>query len=251
MGKIRLRPSEANFIVYGAPHVGEKNAVTVGSLPFTLGDEGAKTVDSPTVTFRFPLLMKRRGLESMRMKAVGSVSTKDVRTTLTSDEAFDYSSYRFVAFDPGLAAGIDEPFYAPLTVIDESVVATTRDGKPLTISARAIFSLDFLVSTSARDIRAEDYQINLTCAHADGLGDLEGIVANSIAPNEIRQFRESLGFWQYLGGLIFRDAKRKIYLVFQGSDQFKVPNGSLFGPKSSAQVEEVELDLLSWNHLFQ
>jgi hypothetical protein len=195
-------------------------------------------------------MMKRKGLDSLRQKAVGSVSTKDVRITLTSDEAFDYSSYRFAFFDPGLAAGIDEPFYASSTVLDVSTKAATRDGKQLTISVRSVFSVTFLATTSARDIRSADYKIDLACTRADSFRDLETFVSSSIIPGQVRRFRQSLGFWEYLGGLLFRNDTRKIFLIFQRVEEFRTPLGSLFGPKSHAQVEEVRFNVLSWNYLF-
>lgn len=251
LGGIRLRPTTTTSILFGAPQLDENQTVTIGSIPFTVANEGTRTVDTPTVIFRLPKFLHRKALEAMSFGVSGSTAAfADAHRSLTSDETFDYSSYQIKSLDPKIGLTVNEPFYASQTQREFQVPVTTKDNKHALVSLKMLFSVQWLVTISGRDVDPTNYTADVAAISAASPDDLLQFAEQNYIPNQIRDLRAKLGFWQYLAGLIFRREERSIFLVYQTSEVHKVDGDkSLLTPASEPQVGRVLYRGLSWGYL--
>jgi hypothetical protein len=252
LNKIRLQPGNPISVLYGARRLSEAETVAIGSLPFTLANEGSKTVDPVIVTFRFPVFLKRKGLEAMAFNTSGSIMTADIRRSFTSDRAFDYSSYELKSLNPGMGIAVNEPFYTKETRLSTDAPITSKDGVHGVVSLSMLYSVNWLVTVSGHDIPTVNYTVSVGCTPAASINELGLFAEKYLIPEKIRDFRKELGFFQYLGGLIFRDEKTRILLVYQETAEHLVENDKmLLAPRTTGEVGQITFSLLAWDHLFE
>jgi hypothetical protein len=253
VGGYRLDPRGPITVVVGIPKLSENGTVAIGSIPFTLTNEGMKTVDTPTLTLRFHKLFKREGLQAMTYGASGPYSATQVKASFTQDEPFDYVSYQAPALDPKVDLTVNEPFYAHETRIRVDTPVVTKDNVSGTVTVTMVYSLTFLATVTARDVGAVNYPIDIAVTHASSMDDLIAFAKNNLVDRQASEFRTQLGFVKYLAGLLFRTEVRKLYVVYETSTEQHViaENKVLEFAKKPQQTGRIEYSLLSWGRLFQ
>lgn len=245
-------PAESPIrIAFGTTRLGDQKTVSIVSMPFGLANEGKKSIDSATLTFRFPVALNRKGLDSMRSTAEGPTLAIQVQQSLMRGPAFDYSSYQAKSLDPGVGMTVHEPLHLTETRAEDAVPFITKDGVPLQAKITVHYALTFLITINGRDVPTVNHSVSMMGMRAQSLKDLASKAHALIVPKEQKEFRSKLSFLEYLGGLIFRSEKRRLYVAFQASEEHKVEDGTLLGPSGSAEVGYVTYELLSWAHLFK
>lgn len=251
LGGIRLKPDIEVTVLFGTRRLGEPQTATIGSVPFTLGNEGSKAVEAASLTFRFPSFLNRKSLQAMTMTAFGSGAAKDIQQSLTSGNAFDYSSYEVKSLDPGMGVTIEEPFYAKETKISSEATLVDAAGRHGTASVTVHYSVKWLLTVSGRNIQPANYPLDVACTRTGSMSELSAFAEAQLISDEIRRFRHALDFVQYLGGLLFRNETKSVFLVFQEFAEHLVDNDKmLLASRSTAEVRRINYSLLSWKQLF-
>lgn len=240
-------------IAFGTPRLGDPNTVSIISMPFRFANEGKKSIDSATLTFRFSSMLDRKGIQAGMSSAMeGPTLAIQVQNSLTGDASFDYSSYQAKTLDPGAGVTVNEPLHLKETKVEVDAPFTTKDGVPGQVKVTMHYALTWLITISGRDVPAVNYPVTLMGMKARSLDDLAVAAHATVVPTEREKFRSRLSFLQYLGGLIFKSEERRLYIAFQTSKEFEVDGqGTLLAPIGAAKVGYVTYELLSWRCLFK
>jgi hypothetical protein len=247
----RLRPGENSTIIVGITKVSEKDTVAIGSIPFSMVNEGSKTADTPSLTLQYSKLFNRKGLEAMQPNPSGPYAATEVKFSLTQADPFDYASYQARTLDPGVGLTVEEPFYAKDTVVNVNAPITFKDGAEAVVSVSAQYSMKFQATTIARDLATANYPIELAVTHAASMDEAISFAEKNFIAKQAGEFRKQFGFWKYLSGLLVGNDERRLYVVFESTTPLNAgENKTLeFAPKSDSAAQ-INYRVLSWANLF-
>ena len=247
IGSFFLDNTDDVSILFGAQKV-TGGATVVAQLPYSIVNSGDATLDSTTLTWRFPRLMRRDALENLSLSVTGSAAVSQVIHSLTEDSEFHYSSYQMPSLNPGEAITGSEPIYVPTTSVVVDVETDVQGGR-VHATIRVDYSLQFLVSISARDTRVQNYEISLNTAEADSIADLSEIAIRGPIASRIKSLRNSVTFFQYLAALIFQHDEEKMYLLYTELDEHHTSVGPLFFGRTDLKIRELSYRPISWQYL--
>jgi hypothetical protein len=251
VGGYRLNPGETAAVIVGMTKLSEGTVVAIGTVPFSMVNEGKKTADTPSLTFRFHKLSNREGLTALQMTPSGPFSATEVKTSLTKNDPFDYMSYQMRALDPGVSLSLSEPFYATETKFTVDAPVTFKDGVEATISITGFYSLKFLATVTARDSTTLNFPIEVAVTKVSSMEELVKFAHEKYVLEQIREFRKEAGFLKYLAGLLFRSEERRLFLSYEVTTPHPVGEGkSIEFASGSESTARVLYSLLSWQFLF-
>jgi hypothetical protein len=238
-------------VVIGIPPPSRGENVTIGVLPLQLANEGEKSVDSAVLIIRYPLMMKRKALEEVGTFSISGPPIARLAKNITSDTEFDYATYQVDSLNPHVGMNAEEPIHLYETKLDANVPVSTKDGAHYVVSLSSLFVVKILATTIGRDIPATNYELAIITTHASSIQELAMYAIKTDIPAQRKELRGQLGFWQYMGGLVFRSDKGRIFLVLENLRDEKTKDGHMVGvPDGEPKSSEIVFNLLSWSYLF-
>jgi hypothetical protein len=252
IGQVRLSQLRTTEMVLGEPKEAHVGDVTIASIPFSLANEGEKSVDYAALTLRFPAFMKRQALKDMNLQTIGPKSIVSVHNTISSDDRFDYSTYIADLLNPKIGIFTNEPMYFKETNMDIDAPFKTKDGVSGVASLHMFYSVECLATISGRDISATNYNLKIGFMYAESLSDMVPVVEKYYITSQLKNTRDNLSFWQYLSGLIFAQSQDKVILVYNKNfDNHEIDGKILRVATGTPEEKIVYFNLLSWRYLFQ
>jgi hypothetical protein len=247
----RLRPDESSTIIIGLTNVSEKETVAIGSIPFSMANEGTKTADEATLTVQYARILSRQGLASLQANPSGPFQATEVKMSLTQNEAFDFASYKAPVLAPGVGLTIHEPFYAKATEFQFNETVKFKDGIEKPISFSGQYLIQVLATTIARDQATRAYPLKLAVTRVNSMQELIGYAEKNFIARQATDIRKQLSFFQYLRTLLFANEDRRLYVVFEQTTPTDVgENKKLeFAPKPNS-AEQLTYKVLSFDNLF-
>jgi hypothetical protein len=215
-------------------------------------NEGSKSLESVSVVFRYPQnFFHRRDLdEALSFEVKGPSGLIEPKPSINRDDNFDYSSYRVSSLEPRVGLRISDPFYAAKTQFKEDVPVTTRDKVSLVASVDVAYSINYLITTLAKDIPATNFSIKLALTKASTLEELQEFAVRTIVEPHQKHVRDELGFVRYLGALILRKDAEKVFVSYQEMDENRIGSDGIVSTPKSEALRELEYSLAVWAYLF-
>jgi hypothetical protein len=248
--KLRLSDAHATEVMVGAGTLSGNGSVLVGQIPFSLANEGRKTVDTPTITIRYHEWLKRRALEALEITTSGSFSAREVEKSFTEQAPFEYVSYRAASLNPGLIMAIREPMYIRESSMHMDVPVEFKDGVSGIVPIDITYAITILVTTSGRDIPVRNYPIELMAIKTSSVDEFVRLANESYVSARRKRVRQTVGFWSYLASLLFRSEERGLFLVYLTVDEYPTGEGKLYFARPDPEVRFLRYDLLEWKYLF-
>ena len=244
-----ISSGDTTEILFGAASINEPKAVLIGAVPLTFTNSGDRTLDNLTVTFRYNKLFRRKALEAMEIHTAGSAQASNVKHTFTEDDQFEYSSYELPALDPRVSFVINEPIYLASTLANINVPFETRDQKQGIASFRVDYSLQFLLSVTARDTAESNYTLSVSTVPSSSMDDLMKVAKQSRVAVRARDLRQAATFPQYLRALLFGVPEERLYLVPLEFDSWPAEDGRLYHARPGPKVRQLSYTPVSWKNL--
>lgn len=238
-------------LIVGASEISKKDVPVIGAIPFGIISNGKKSVENLSVTFQYHQMFKRTVLESMSLKASGDYISQEVKHSYTEAGDMSFASYRIPMLNPGVGVGIAEPLFLLEQHLNIEAPVTSKDGVNFIMPVELTLSQSFAVNVSGRDITIRNYVIDLSVEKASSIEELRRLYVPKAVTAEQEKIRNELGFFSYLGSLVYSSIKGSIYLVYVPLSEVKVGDVRLYAPKGAQSVAVVEFDLLTWSKLFK
>jgi hypothetical protein len=252
LGLAGTRLKDRTNIVYGAQQLCDKENVVIGTIPFTMVNEGRTSVSDSTLTFRYDQRLKREALTALKPSIAGLANENDVRNLVSSDGNFDYAAYRHASLDPGVGLTIDEPMY--LWNMDSNITETAvfKNGVSADLSFRIDYAVVFQATTNGRDTAAHNYGLNLHARCSASSDELLKHVVEQRIPDEAKKLRRDVGFLRYFGAVLLRrsEGQRRLFVVWQDLDASSDGEHVIFFSEKKPTVGTVDYNVLSWKEVF-
>ena len=189
LDNLRLDPRNPIDLLFGTRGLDKKGTATIGSLPFTLVNEGNKSTELASIIFRYPLFFDYKFIsERISNEQKGPSSILDLKHTTSNDEKFDYSTYNLASLGPSVALTVEEPIHLNDTRVREDVPITTKDNISGTATVELVYSKNYLITTLAKDQQPVNYDINLASTRAVNLEELRQFANKYMIEPRIRNY---------------------------------------------------------------
>ena len=203
-----------------------------------------------TLTFQYDKIFQRENLEELVQSAYGSYQATEVKKSFTEGGRISYVSYRFPSLNPGVAVKVDEPFPLCQTKLFSEVPFTSKDGVKGMVKVGVEYSIKFVVSASARDVPISVFPITVSVEQADSMDQLMRGRVRAYVDEQQNEVRRSLGFFKYLGALLFSSPKGNALLVYVPVEPVGDATLHAYSGTEKQQVDSVVFDLLIWKNLW-
>jgi hypothetical protein len=249
IGRWEFLPTSPSKILVGFKHVQDDNPVVIGSIPFFFGSKGKKTVESLTVTFHYPEVMRRSLLESLEIKKVGGFGSTEVQKSYTENGKTSFVSYRIPNLNPGTAISIQEPTFLKETVFRLDAPGTTKDGIKIKMEVTANYSILYNMTVSAKDSEQQVYSLSLDIREAESMQKLKEEALHSLVKTERQKIRKALGYWQYLSVLLSPSKLGRVYLVYVPTKEIIEGDAKVHAVDGVPQMSLAQYPLADWAEL--
>jgi hypothetical protein len=156
-GTLPLNPVGATQVIYGTRLEKNDKCLTLGALPIVVSNSGKTTIEALVVVIRTHKILNRDALNVLNFVKEGPYQSFLIKGDDYSDEVFNYVSYKSDQLNLGMNEGINEPFVVIDSNIEVETHAKTSDGVGLRVFLRGIYSNQYLITLTAKDVRPIDY----------------------------------------------------------------------------------------------
>jgi hypothetical protein len=250
-----LLKDKKNFIIMGTPEVTHGKSPVFASIPFTFKSIGKKSIDTLTITFHYPQLLRPKIVEvfSSEGKAFGDYTSTELRRSFAVLNDQSFVSYRLPLLNPQTGVAIVEPFLIQGTQIKDKMILKFKDNKKGTINYELQFTFDFNVTIDSKDSEMSVIPLSVGMIKAKSF---EEIIASKflskVMENAQEDLRKKFTFLQYLFSLVLsqQSLNSKIFVIFSPVNLTTDGDFKFYFEKESSIIGDAEYPLLNWKLLF-
>ena len=247
IGQLRVGQHDSIEIYFGVDQSVVGDALVVGSFPLRISNEGEKSIDGVTVSYRYHELMKRSAFESLTYQPVGTFEDAEIRRSFSEMDEFHMANYRLPHLSPGLSFGLNDPMALAETTVESEV--EIEDGLILPFSVD--FSLLFDVLIHARDTSQILQQVKVSVFDAKDQNELKERIERKVAPQARADFRRHFSFVEYLKLLIIERPQKDIILIHPNLEVVKEAGHKVFiGQVDHSSVTTASFRLATFDELW-
>jgi hypothetical protein len=214
-----LDQNSPTYLFYAVPK-GSRNARFLVPIQLSVLNDSRRPAQNATLSIRYDKRSDRSVISSEFIRSMGGRKSSDISHEFNAAGRYDHSIFRAAFLPPGEKASfVDGAFTSPIDFGDKfPILFSTGTG------------LDLRASIYSENNKTRDWDIRYRGIEVDNGNGIEWWVKNWYGKHVAIETRRTVGFWQYLYGLL---VSKKITVYGFAPDFRSLNGGSIYLPGKS------------------